>query len=65
MWGYCLLGLGISVWVAFFGGAEKLEGTFLGYFKFGHFADNANYIRAAALISLATFAFGLVYDLAT
>jgi hypothetical protein len=64
MWLLCLAGFLISVWAAFFGGAEKLEGTFLGYFEFGHFADKASYIRAVSLISMALFAFGLFYEAA-
>ncbi len=64
IWVICLAGLLISIWAAFFGGAEKLEGTILGYFEFGHFADKASYIRAASLIGLAIFTAGLIYDLA-
>ena len=57
----CLFGLLVCIWVAFFNGAERLEGTWLGYFEFGEFADNAKYIKAAAWVGLAVFAFGLVY----
>lgn len=64
MWMLCVAGFVISVWAAFFGGAERLEGTFLGYFEFSHFADKASYIRALSLIGIVLFAFGLVYDLA-
>ena len=62
MWLLCLAGFLISVWVAFFGGAKKLEGTFLGYFEFGQFADTASYIRMVSLISMALFAFGFFYE---
>ncbi|MDF1781509.1 MAG: hypothetical protein P1U67_09460 [Alcanivoracaceae bacterium] len=64
MWLLCLFGWLICVWAAFFGGAEKLEGSFLGYFEFGEFAEKASFIRAAAFIGLAIFAAGIIYDLA-
>ncbi|GAB4193502.1 MAG: hypothetical protein Tsb002_24020 [Wenzhouxiangellaceae bacterium] len=61
----CLLCLVICIWAAFFGGAEKLEGTFLGYFEFGQFAEKASLIRAIALISIVFLVAGIIYDLAT
>ncbi len=64
MWILCLFGLLVCVWAAFFGGAQKLEGTFLGYFEFGEFAEKASFIRVAAIIGVALFAFGVIYDLA-
>ena len=57
----CLFGLLVSILVAFFNGAELLEGTWLGYFEFGAFAENAKYIKAAAWIGLIVFAIGLVF----
>jgi len=47
-----LLMIGLSVWVIFMGGAERLEHTVLGYFEFGFFADKAQAIRILAWVSL-------------
>lgn len=63
IWVICFLGFLVSVWAAFFGGAERLERTLLGYFEFGHFADKASYIRMVSLASLVIFAAGFFYDL--
>ena len=63
MFYFCLLNLLVCIWVVFFNGAERLEGTWLGYFEFGEFADKAKYIKAAAWVGLAVTAFGLVYSL--
>ena len=63
MFYFCLLSLLVCIWVVFFNGAERLEGTWLGYFEFGEFADKAKYIKAAAWLGLAATALGLVYSL--
>jgi hypothetical protein len=52
MYWLCIFSWVICIWVIFFNGAEKLEGTVLGYFEFGQFADEAKYIRLAAWVSL-------------
>ncbi|MAY34604.1 MAG: hypothetical protein CMN84_00745 [Spongiibacteraceae bacterium] len=44
--------IAISVWLLFFGGAEKLEQTVVGYFDFGNIADKALYIRISAWASI-------------
>ena len=48
----CIFSWIVCFWVIFFNGAEKLEGTLLGYFEFGHFADKAVYIKMAAWVSI-------------
>lgn len=47
-----LFSIAICLWIIFFGGAEKLEDTFVGYLEFGVFADRASMIKLAAWISL-------------
>jgi hypothetical protein len=47
-----MIGIAFCLWVIFFGGAEKLENTFVGYLEYGVFADSASMIRLAAWISL-------------
>ena len=49
---YAAIGIIFFIWVVFFGGAEKLENTLLGYFEFGVFALKASYIKAFAWLSL-------------
>jgi hypothetical protein len=41
-----------NLWVIFLGGAEKIQDTLVGYFEFGIFADNPNYIRILAWFGL-------------
>jgi hypothetical protein len=48
-----LLSIAFSIWLLFFGGAEKLQDTIVGYLEFGWFADNLKYIRAIAWLNLA------------
>ena len=45
----------ISIWVIFFGGAERIQNTLLGYFEFGVAADNSSYIRILAWVNLIFF----------
>jgi len=45
----------ISLWLIFFGGAERIQNTLLGYFEFGPAAENTIYIRALAWMSLIFF----------
>ncbi len=48
----CIFSWIVCIWVIFFNGAEQLERTVLGYFEFGHFADEAKYIRISAWVSV-------------
>lgn len=52
MYWLCIFSWAVCIWVMFFNGAEKLEGTFLGYFEFGQFADKAKYIKMSAWLSV-------------
>jgi hypothetical protein len=42
-----------NIWILFFGGADKIENTLLGYLEFGLPDDKAWAIRVMAWISLA------------
>ncbi len=44
--------IAFCIWVIFFGGAEELENTIVGYFEFGLVAGKASLIRASAWVSL-------------
>lgn len=45
----------ISLWVIFFGGAERIKNTLVGYFEFGPAAENSSYIKALAWVNLVFF----------
>ncbi len=47
-----LLYFGFFVWILFFGGAERVEGTLFGYFEFGFAGDKAVYIKVLAWVGL-------------
>ncbi len=47
-----LLGIVFSIWVIFFGGAERLENTILGFFEFGIAGEKSIYIKVVAWIGL-------------
>ena len=51
------------IWIVFFGGAERLENSVLGYFEFGLAAQNVIYVKILAwpglAITLFIFARGL------
>ena len=49
-----LLGIAFCVWVIFFGGAERLEDTLLGYLEFGPAAEKAFYIKFSAWLGIIT-----------
>ena len=40
------------LWIIFFGGAERLENTFIGYFEYGIFAESAWAIKLSAWVAL-------------
>ena len=48
---YLLIHLAICIWVIFFGGARKIEGTWLAAWEF-HGLANAARIKALAWVSL-------------
>ena len=52
MFWLCIFSWVICIWVIFFNGAEKLEGTFLGYFEFGQFAEDARHIKVFSWLSV-------------
>jgi len=60
-----LIGIVFSVWVLFYGGAERLENTVFGYFEFGSAAEKAVLIKVVAVITLLTSLALLVYQLAS
>ena len=61
---YYLIGIAFFVWVIFFGGAEKLENTLLGYLEFGPGAEKATYIRFGAWLGIIS-CIALIYIEAT
>lgn len=44
-----------SIWILFFGGAEKLENSFLGYLGFGRYGDKFDFIKGLTWAALALF----------
>jgi len=50
-----------SVWILFFGGASKLENSFLGYFSFGRYGDKESFIKGLVWVGLALYAFKKFY----
>jgi len=50
-----------SIWVLFFGGATKLENSFLGYFSFGRYGDKESFIKGIVWVGLAFYAFNKLY----
>jgi len=48
-----ILSILFNLWIIFLGGAEKVQNTLIGYFEFGIFAENSNYIRVLAWFGLA------------
>lgn len=49
---FLVISILFNLWVIAPGGAEKIQDTLVGYFEFGIFADNPNYIRLLASIGL-------------
>ena len=47
-----LIGLVFFAWILFFGGAERLENSFLGYFEFGVAGDKTVFIKAVAWLGI-------------
>lgn len=45
------------IWILFFGGASKLENTFLGYLSFGRYGDKDTFIKGLVWVGLALYAF--------
>lgn len=52
--------LAFNVWIIFFGGAERLENTLLGYLGHGAVGEKAVYIKVFAWISLLFCVYQLV-----
>lgn len=40
------------IWILFFGGAQKLEDTLLGFIEFGRFGSSSFYIKLATCLAL-------------
>jgi hypothetical protein len=59
---YLLLGnIAFCIWVIFFNGAEKIEGTFAGHFEFGLAGEKASQMRFCAWLFLVASAIFVVY----
>lgn len=56
---FWFLGIVFNIWIIFFGGAERLENTFLGYLEFGFVGEKAVYIKVFAWLSIL----GCIYAL--
>ena len=54
-----LISIAIPIWIIFFGGAEKIENTFVGYLTQGVVGEKAIYIKVFAWM---LFIWG-IYDL--
>jgi len=47
-----ITGLAFFIWVLFFGGAQRLENSVIGYLEFGPAGEMAVYIRLLAWVGL-------------
>ena len=49
---FYLMGIAFCIWLIYFGGAERLESTLLGYLEFGAAAEKSLYIKLSAWVGL-------------
>lgn len=49
---FYLIGIVISLWIIFWGGAKVLENTVVAYFEFGPLGEKAPYIKVMAWLGL-------------
>lgn len=49
-------------WVLFFGGAEKIENSFVAYLGFGRFGEKSGLIKALVCASVALYLFKVNYS---
>ena len=58
---FWVIGIAFNIWLIFFGGAERLENSFLGYFEFGVAGEKATYIKGIAWVSLIYCGYALLF----
>lgn len=49
------------IWILFFGGAAKLENSFMGYLSFERYGDKESFIKGLVWVGLALYAFKKFY----
>ena len=56
-----LISIAIPIWIIFFGGAEKIENTFVGYLTHGVFGEKGIYIKVVAWMLLIWGIYDLIW----